>query len=128
MDELLALQAELARVQSAPSAFKLSEPNVIEVVQKLSALGLVEGVVLPRAVPRAADEAAGAVVVRVAVALPLLQAARVAARVVVAGALARSRVVIVAGAAPLGVAAPRARERGARGAPMRSVGSDGAGP
>ena len=42
MEELLALQAELARVQSAPSAFKLSEPNVIEVVQKLSALGLVE--------------------------------------------------------------------------------------
>lgn len=42
MEELLALQAELARVQSAPSSFKLSEPNVVEVVQKLVELGLLE--------------------------------------------------------------------------------------
>ena len=42
MDEILALQQELARVQSAPSTFKLSEPNVIEVVQKLVELGLLE--------------------------------------------------------------------------------------
>ena len=42
MDELLALQAELAKVQSAPSSFKLSEPNVVEVVQKLVELGLLE--------------------------------------------------------------------------------------
>ena len=42
MDELLALQAELAKVQSAPSAFKLSEPNVVEVVGKLVELGLLE--------------------------------------------------------------------------------------
>ena len=42
MEELLALQAELAAVQKAPSVFKLSEPNVVEVVQKLSELGLLE--------------------------------------------------------------------------------------
>ena len=42
MEELLALQAELAKVQSAPSSFKLSEPNVVEVVQKLVELGLLE--------------------------------------------------------------------------------------
>ena len=42
MDELLALQAELAAVQRAPSTFKLSEPNVVEVVQKLVDLGLLD--------------------------------------------------------------------------------------
>ena len=42
MDEILALQQELARVQSAPSTFKLSEPNIVEVVQKLVELGLLE--------------------------------------------------------------------------------------
>jgi len=42
MEELLALQAELAKVQSAPSSFKLSEPNVVEVVQKLVELGLLD--------------------------------------------------------------------------------------
>ena len=31
MDEILALQAELARVQEAPTAFKLSEPNIVEI-------------------------------------------------------------------------------------------------
>ena len=31
---------ELARVQSAPSVFKLSEPNVVEVMSKLAELGL----------------------------------------------------------------------------------------
>ena len=42
MDELLALQQELAQVQSAKAGFKLSEPNVVEVVQKLAELGLLE--------------------------------------------------------------------------------------
>ena len=42
MDELLALQQELAAVQSAKSSFKLSEPNIVEVVQKLAELGLLE--------------------------------------------------------------------------------------
>eukprot|EP00965_Chrysotila_dentata_P002601 84968-Pleurochrysis_carterae.AAC.2 len=42
MDELLALQAELAKVQEAPSVNKLSEPNVIELVRKLVDLGLVD--------------------------------------------------------------------------------------
>ena len=42
MDELLALQAELAAVQKAPSTLKLSEPNVVEVVQKLVDLGMLE--------------------------------------------------------------------------------------
>ena len=42
MEELLALQAELARVQEAPSVFKLSEPNVVELMRKLSELGLLE--------------------------------------------------------------------------------------
>ena len=42
MDELLALQQELAQVQSAKAGFKLSEPNVVEVVQKLVELGLLE--------------------------------------------------------------------------------------
>ena len=39
---LEALMAELANVQKAPSASKLSEPNVIEVVQKLSELGMLD--------------------------------------------------------------------------------------
>ena len=42
MEELLALQAELAAIQKAPSSTKLSEPNVVEVVQKLVDLGLLE--------------------------------------------------------------------------------------
>ena len=42
MDELLALQRELAEVQSAPSVYRLSEPNVVEVMMKLADLGLVE--------------------------------------------------------------------------------------
>lgn len=37
---LEALMAELAQVQKAPSVTKLSEPNVVEVMQKLSDLGL----------------------------------------------------------------------------------------
>lgn len=40
MEELLALQAELAAVQSAPSSLRLSEPNAVEVVSKLRELGL----------------------------------------------------------------------------------------
>ena len=40
--QLAALMGELAAVQKAPSTFKLSEPNVVEVVQKLAELGLVE--------------------------------------------------------------------------------------
>ena len=31
---------ELAEVQKAPSVFRLNEPNVVEVIQKLSDLGL----------------------------------------------------------------------------------------
>jgi hypothetical protein len=42
MDELLALQQELAQVQSAKAGFKLSEPNVVEVVQKLAELGMLD--------------------------------------------------------------------------------------
>ena len=42
MDELLALQQELANVQSAKAGFKLSEPNVVEVVQKMVEMGLLE--------------------------------------------------------------------------------------
>ncbi|EOD28718.1 hypothetical protein EMIHUDRAFT_234696 [Emiliania huxleyi CCMP1516] len=42
MDEILALQAELARVQEAPTAFKLSEPNIVEIVSTLSQLRLVD--------------------------------------------------------------------------------------
>ena len=42
MDELLKLQAELAAIQKAPSVFKLSEPNIVEVVQKLCELGLLD--------------------------------------------------------------------------------------
>ena len=42
MDELLALQRELAQVQAAPSAYKLSEPNIVEIMMKLSDLGLVK--------------------------------------------------------------------------------------
>lgn len=42
MDELLELQKQLAEVQSAPSVFRLSEPNVVEVMIKLSELGLVQ--------------------------------------------------------------------------------------
>ena len=37
---LEALMAELAQVQKAPSVTKLSEPNVVEVMQKLSDLGM----------------------------------------------------------------------------------------
>jgi len=42
MDELLALQAELAKVQEAPSVFKLSEPNIVEIVGSLCEMGLLE--------------------------------------------------------------------------------------
>ncbi len=42
MDEIIALQRELAAVQKAPSAFRLSEPNVVEVVKKLAELALVD--------------------------------------------------------------------------------------
>ena len=42
MDELIALQQELANVQSAKAGFKLSEPNVVEVVQKMVEMGLLE--------------------------------------------------------------------------------------
>tara|TARA_B100000524_G_scaffold345873_1_gene245159 strand:+ start:36 stop:2066 length:2031 start_codon:yes stop_codon:yes gene_type:complete len=42
MDEILALQAELASLQEAQSVTKLSEPNVIDLVRKLQELGLVE--------------------------------------------------------------------------------------
>ena len=42
MDELAALMGELQAVQSAKSSFKLSEPNVVEVVMKLAELGLLE--------------------------------------------------------------------------------------
>ena len=49
MDELLALQKELAAVQSAPSVFRLSEPNVVEVMIKLAELGLVEPAVVDSA-------------------------------------------------------------------------------
>ena len=42
MDELLALQKELAAVQSAPSVFRLAEPNVVEVMMKLAEFGLIE--------------------------------------------------------------------------------------
>jgi hypothetical protein len=42
MDELLALQQELAQVQSAKAGFKLSEPNVVEVVRKLAELGMLD--------------------------------------------------------------------------------------
>ena len=41
-DELLALQKQLQQVQAAPSTFRLSEPNIVEVMMKLSDLGLVE--------------------------------------------------------------------------------------
>ena len=40
--DLAALMAELQSVQKAPSVFKLSEPNVVEVMQKLAELGLVD--------------------------------------------------------------------------------------
>ena len=36
MEELVALQAQLAQVQSAPNLFKLSEPNIVEIVNKLT--------------------------------------------------------------------------------------------
>ena len=42
MDELLALQRELAEVQSAPSVVRLSEPNIVEMMLKLKDLGLVD--------------------------------------------------------------------------------------
>lgn len=42
MEELLALQAELAKVQEAPSAFKLSEPNIVEIVSTMCEAGLLE--------------------------------------------------------------------------------------
>jgi hypothetical protein len=42
MEELLALQAELAKVQEAPSVFKLSEPNIVEIVSTLCEAGLLE--------------------------------------------------------------------------------------
>ena len=35
MDELASLAKQLATVQAAASVYKLSEPNVVEVVQKL---------------------------------------------------------------------------------------------
>ena len=61
MDEILALQQELARVQSAPSAFRLSEPNVVEVVQKMVELGLLDVRRVHRAVlePRDAQQQQG---------------------------------------------------------------------
>ena len=42
MDELASLAKQLATVQAAASVYKLSEPNVVEVVQKLKELGLIE--------------------------------------------------------------------------------------
>ena len=42
MDEILALQAQLASAQDAKSSFRLNERNVIELVGKLKKLGYLD--------------------------------------------------------------------------------------
>ena len=46
MDEILALQAALATAQDAKSSIKLSERNIVELVNKLKSLDLLESTLL----------------------------------------------------------------------------------